>query len=325
MDRVSDRVTADRPCPLTGQLDAEVVATKSREGASLRNVMSLSSGLIYVDPLPIEDLASFYRDEYRVSYKQVVVPKRKHILRAAGVCRERLQHAAGVVKPGMRCLDIGAGGGEWVYYMQTRGCESFGIEPNTGYGTFAKDNYGVDVFLGMYQESVFVRESFDVLSLFQVLEHLAEPVDDLRRMSQYLKTGGLFLIEVPDILFPGMHFDHKWHEGHLFGFDALTLEAVAAKAGLRKISLEVLPGNLFGVFEKSGEDSVPGPDLSGHADAARAALIAGKRDYWKLTETYTRLPKRLVKRMGEKWRSEREADPKAILDSVFDPYGSGGF
>ncbi len=310
-------VTADRPCPLTGARDSEVIATRSRDGSELRNIISLESGIIYVDPLPVRDLATFYREEYRLSYKQTFTPKPKHILRAARACRNRLQRAGEVVRAGMRCLDIGAGGGEWVYYMKTLGCESFGIEPNTGYGTFSKDNYGVDVFLGMYQESDFPRESFDVLSLFHVLEHLADPVEDLRRMSLFLKPGGRFLIEVPDILFPGMRFDHKWHEGHLFGFARPTLEAVAAKAGLRMVGIKASGGNLSGVFEKSGEETLPLPDLSGHAAEAKAALLAGHDHYWSLANTYLKLPVRLARQIEELWVSRRESSPKAILDSVF--------
>ncbi len=315
--RPGDRVLAERPCPLTGGREAVVVAGRDRHGEPLRNVMSLGSGLVYVDPLPVEDLAKFYREDYRVAYKQTFVPKPKHILRAGGVALERLGHSRRAAQAGMRCLDIGAGGGEWVYLMKRLGCESHGIEPNTGYGTFAKDHYGVDVHLGMYQDAALELESFDLLSLFQVLEHLADPVEDLRRMGRFLKTGGLFLIEVPDILFPGMRFDHKWHEGHLFGFDALTLEAVAAKAGLRKRFVEVLPGNLFGVFEKSGEESLPAPDLTGHAERARAALEEGRTHYWTLLDTYAKVPRRLAKRAAEKWASSREKGPKSILDRVY--------
>jgi len=312
-----DRVLADRPCPLTGSREAIVVADLDRHGAPLRNLMSTASGIVYVDPLPVEDLAKFYREDYRVSYKQTFVPKPKHIFRAGGVSLERHGHSRQAAKSGMKTLDIGAGGGESVYLMKKLGCEAYGIEPNLGYGSFAKDHYGVEVFLGMYQEASFEPETFDLLSLYQVLEHLADPVEDLRRMSRFLKTGGLFLIEVPDILFPGMRFDHKWHEGHLFGFDALTLEAVAAKAGLRKRFLTVLPGNLFGVFEKSGEESLPIPDLRGHFEAARAALEEGQARYWTLSGTYTKVPRRLVKRVAEKWISSREKSPRAILDRVY--------
>lgn len=314
---IGDRIETVRPCPLTGHHEAIVVANRDRHGKPLRNVMSTASGLIHVDPLPVEDLAKFYREDYRVSYKQTFVPKPKHILRAGGVALERHGHSRKAAQSGMRTLDIGAGGGEWVYLMKTLGCEARGIEPNLGYGSFAKDQYGVEVFLGMYQDASFEPESFDLLSLYQVLEHLADPVEDLRRMSRFLKTGGLFLIEVPDILFPGMHFDHKWHEGHLFGYDALTLEAVAAKAGLKARFVEVLPGNLFGVFEKSGDESLAGPDLAGHAESARAKLQEGRARYWTLSETYTKVPKRLVKRLEEKWISSREKGPRAILDRVY--------
>ncbi len=319
--RPGDSVLATRPCPLTGGCEAIVVADRDRHGAPLRNVMARGSGLIYVDPLPVEDLAKFYREDYRLSYKQSFVPKAKHIHRAGRVALERLGHSRGAARPGMHTLDIGAGGGEWVYLMKRLGCEARGVEPNLGYGSFAKDHYGVDVFLGMYQETDFAEQSFDLLSLFQVLEHLADPVEDLRRMARYLKPGGLFLVEVPDILFPGMRFEHKWHEGHLHGFDALTLEAVAAKAGLRKRSVEVLPGNLFGVFEKSGEDAVPGPELAGHDEAALAALEQGRGSYWGLADTYLKVPRRAAKRVVEKWRSTRAGAPREILDAVYRKVG----
>lgn len=315
--RSSDRVLSERPCPLTGGREAVVVATRDRHGKPLRNVMSLGGGLVYVDPRPVDDLVKFYREDYRVAYKRTYEPKPKHILRAAEVALERLRHSRQAAQPGMRCLDIGAGGGEWVYLMQRLGCESLGIEPNTGYGSFAKERYGVDVFLGVYQDADLEPETFDLLSLFQVLEHLADPVEDLRRMGRFLRKGGLLLVEVPDILFPGMRFEHKWHEGHLFGFDALTLEAVAAKAGLRKRFVEVLPGNLFGVFEKSGEESLPMPDLDGHAETAAAALERGRTGYWALPQTYAKVPRRLAKQAAETWASAREKEPKAILDRVY--------
>lgn len=317
----SDRVMADRPCPLTGDSRCEVVATRSRDGSPLRNVMSLASGIIYVDPIPIENLARFYKDEYRVSYKNTFVPKPKHILRAGRMALGRLERSSDVIRKGLRCLDIGAGGGEWVHLLKRFGCESFGIEPNTGYGTFAMDNYGADVFLGMYQDAVFERNSFDLLTMFHVLEHLADPVEDLRRLSEFLKPGGHFLIEVPNIMHPGMQFCHKWHEGHLFGFDSLTLEAVAAKAGLKKVRLEVRDGNLFGDFEKAGGESVPVPDLSGHFEAASKELLSARERYWKLPQTYTRLIPRLIGRAREKWTSERLGGPRAILDSVYSGIG----
>jgi len=317
MSTVSQRVQAERPCTITGSSEAEVVATQAREGHDLRNVMNLESGLIYVDPLPIEDLSKFYKEDYRKSYKDVFVPKKKHIYRAGNVAVDRLGHSKGQIKSGIRSLDIGAGGGEWVYLMKRFGNDAYGIEPNQGYGSFARDNYDVEVFLGMYQEAEFERESFDLVTLFQVLEHLADPVEDIRSMSEFLKAGELFVIEVPDILFPGMRIDHKWHDGHLYSFDWVTLEAVAAKAGLKKVSLDVNPGNLYGVFQKVDEE-VEVPDLEGHFEEAKKQLFGGQDSYWSLPETYLKVPKRLVHRTSEYLTANRLDQPRAILDSVYD-------
>lgn len=310
-------IQAERPCPITGSHDAVIVATKAREGHDLRNVMSTASGIIYVDPLPIEDLEEYYRADYRVSYKKAFTPKKKHIYRAGNVALKRYGHSGRLMQPGMKCLDIGAGGGEWVYLLQELGCESCGIEPNTGYGAFARDSYGVEVFLGMYQDAAFEKGSFDVLTLFQVLEHLADPVEDIRAMAEFLKPGGKFVIEVPDILFAGMRFDHKWHDGHLFGFDVLTLEAVAASAGLRTLSVDVLPGNIYGIFEKGEGPAADVPDMTGHAENALAELRSGSNRYWSLPETYLKVPKRLVSRAREKIVSGRLDQPKAILDHLY--------
>jgi len=315
-----EKITADRPCCITGSHDCEIVATKAREGHALRNVICRESGLIYVDPLPIEDLETFYKEDYRKSYKNVVVPKKKHILRAGRVALSRFEQAQGVIESRMRCLDIGAGGGEWVYLLNRLGCDAVGIEPNKGYGGFARETYDVEVFSGMYQESNFEKETFDVLSLFQVLEHLADPVVDIRSMSEYLKPGGKFIIEVPDILFPGMHFDHKWHDGHLYGFDVKTLEAVAARAGLKTVSLKITPGNLYGIFEKPGDsEKVEVPSLEGNFESALEQLDQGRKSYWTMPRTYGKTFRKLSKAINEKSTVASLNSGREILDSIYGP------
>lgn len=310
-------VKAERPCPITGGLDCRVVATKAREGHDLRNVMSRDSGLIYVDPLPIEDLSQFYKEDYRKSYKNVEVPKRKHIYRAGGVALDRWSRLNEYLPAGTRAIDFGAGGGEWAYLLKSRGVDIFGIEPNQGYGGFARDNYDLDLFLGMYQEADVERGTFQVATLFHVLEHLKDPVDDVRNMATFLKDGGHFAIEVPDILYPGMHFDHKWHDGHLFGFDLKTLEGVVAEAGLHTVVLEKEGGNLFGVFQKREGERVKKPDLTGHFDEAQAELETGQRTYWHDSSTYFKVFGKLGRSIEEKRAVAGNSGAREILDNLY--------
>ena len=310
-------LSAERPCPISGETDCRVVATHAREGHELRNVMSLHSGLIYVDPLPIEDLATYYKEDYRKSYKNVETPKKKHIYRAGGVALDRWDRLKKYLRPGTRVIDFGAGGGEWAYLLKSQNVNVFGIEPNQGYGGYARETYQLDLFLGMYQEAEAEPGSFELATLFHVLEHLKDPVKDLHNMSAFLMDGGFFAIEVPDILYPGMRFDHKWHNGHLYGFDLRTLEGAAAAAGLHKVSLAKQGGNLFGVFQRRQFEKVTLPDLSGHPSRAYLDLNRGKRIYWLLPGTYLKVFGKLWRAFREKVAVSRSNSGKEILDRLY--------
>jgi len=310
-------VFAERPCPITGGRECQVVATRAREGHALRNVISKDSGLIYVDPLPIEDLSQFYKEDYRKAYKNVTTPKKKHIFRAGEVALERWGRLKGYLPKGAKAVDFGAGGGEWAYLLKCRGVDIFGIEPNRGYGGFARENYDLNLFLGMYQEANVQRGSFEVATMFHVLEHLKDPVDDIRNMSAFLKDGGYFAIEVPDIFDAAMHFDHKWHDGHLFGFDIKTLECVVNSAGLHTVKLEKWGGNLYGIFQKRDGEKVARPDLNRHCEEALKKLADGRLKYWFFSNTYLKVFRKVCRAIKEKVQVSSKSDVREILDSLY--------
>ncbi len=317
MEQTELIVETTRPCAISGSSKAQVIATKAREGHDLRNVMSLETGLIYVDPLPTQELDTYYKEDYRKEYKKVITPKKKHIYRAGRVALDRWQKLKSHLPKGCRAIDIGAGGGEWSYLLKSRGIDIFGIEPSYGYGNFARETYGLNLFSGMYQEADVERGSYDVVTLFHVLEHLKDPVDDIREMAAFLKEGGVFAIEVPDILYPKMRFDHKWHDGHLYGFDLQTLESVALKAGLTSIRCEREGGNLFGLFRKEGNASAAQPDLSANAERALQALSDGKARYWSFPVTYFKVLAKLGRNIREKVATGSKSGGKEILDALY--------
>jgi SAM-dependent methyltransferase len=313
----TEKTVAERPCPITGGRDCQVVATRAREGHALRNVISMDSGLIYVDPLPIEDLSQFYKEDYRKAYKNVAIPKKKHIIRAGGVALKRWEQLKDFLPRGIKAVDFGAGGGEWAYLLKSRGVEIFGIEPNQGYGGFAREHYGLNLFLGMYQEANLEKGAYEVATLFHVLEHLKDPVDDIRNLSAFLKDGGYFAIEVPDILHAAMRFDHKWHDGHLFGFDIKTLAGVVNSAGLHTVKLEKQGGNLFGIFQKREGEKVVQPDLRGHSKEALQEMAEGRRKYWFFPNTYLKIFCKAGRAIKEKILVSSKKDGRGILDSLY--------
>jgi hypothetical protein len=85
-----------------------------------------------------EEVARFYRDDYRRLYKGTITPKPRHVYRAINAALDRYQAVSACFEPQGAHLDLGAGGGEYVYLLKKKGFRVEGIEPSTGYAFHAK-------------------------------------------------------------------------------------------------------------------------------------------------------------------------------------------
>ena len=319
-------VTTTRPCPLTGARQAHVVAEVDRHGAPLRNVCWTDSGFIGVDPIPIEDVSAFYKNEYRQQYKGSFTPQNRHVLRAARCALDRFErikaHLPQSPSP-LRTLDAGASSGEFVYLMKKLGHTAEGIEPHVGYATHASSSLGLNVTNCTFSEFPPKTDAFELVTLFHVLEHLEFPVIDLLRLRNMLDGKGIFVIEVPNILYRGMKFCHKWHKGHLNGFTAASLKLTAAMAGLEAIECGEIGdgGNLFGVFRIAVPLSLDEAraQLVGHADRAIAAIrLNSNADYYSRWDTWAKIPRKLSTQIEERRVAAQHPNAAAILNSVYE-------
>lgn len=82
--------------------------------------------------------------------------------------------------------------------------------------------------------------AYDVITLFHVLEHLAEPLRYLEKLKQHLKPGGMILVEVPNVedallsLYQSAAFaDFTYWYCHIYMYSNITLCKLAEKAALR--------------------------------------------------------------------------------------------
>lgn len=102
-------------------------------------------------------------------------------------------------KPSGELLDLGAGKGDFVSLSKKNGYEAKGIEPSPRFCEYARESYGVQVEQGyLGHGDHFKGESFDAISLFHVLEHVASPQELLMTIARYLKDDGVVYIEVPN-------------------------------------------------------------------------------------------------------------------------------
>jgi SAM-dependent methyltransferase len=100
------------------------------------------------------------------------------------------------VRPG-RLLDVGCGTGGFVKIAKDAGWEAFGVELSESAANCAVER-GVQVRAGTLEEQHFPPDYFDVVTLWDVLEHLPDPSKELMEIYRILKLDGFVVIRVPN-------------------------------------------------------------------------------------------------------------------------------
>jgi 2-polyprenyl-3-methyl-5-hydroxy-6-metoxy-1,4-benzoquinol methylase len=317
MSTPATMIQATRACPISSSKDAYVVCSKDRHGKPLRNIISVNSGLIYVDPVPFENTEEFYKTEYRKSYKGVHSPKPKHVYRAGKVAMGRFSRLSKYLPEGAKCLDAGSSSGEFVYLLRKREFVAEGVEANIPYAQYSQAELGIPVSISPFSEFQ-TDQKFDLITMFHVLEHLENPVRDLSYLGGFLKPGGKLVIEVPNILYPDMAFSHKWHPGHLFSFTDKTLSLLLEKSGFKTISCSPVGdgGNLWGVFEFDALSYPLRTQASMHAKTIYKELSKGRILYYLHLWNYLKFISKgfglIEEKIGAGGKNGRE-----ILDHIY--------
>jgi SAM-dependent methyltransferase len=97
-------------------------------------------------------------------------------------------------------LEVGSGAGYFLERLKQQGKEVRGIELNAAAAAFARQREIPVEAISIEDFAVNHRDSFEAVCLFQVIEHVAAPVDFLRHAIACLKSGGLLILCVPNMM-----------------------------------------------------------------------------------------------------------------------------
>lgn len=308
------------PCNLCESADAEQIRTQDRHGAYLRSVICKQCGLVWTDPRPEpEKVREFYAQEYRLDYKGTYQPKPKHTYRSGKVALDRFRRLRDVLKPGMRVLDVGAGGGEVVYVLRAMGYDATGFEPNEGYARYAAEVLGLPVRQGFHQDCPVEPASQDVVTMFHMVEHLESPFDALRNVHGWLRPDGLLVVEVPNAEAVCQQPHTQFHRGHLYHFNLPTLEKMGERAGFKLVSRFTSEdgGNIMVVLRKS---SIPAPSswaIPGNYERV-ASILRGHTALRHVLSrhVFMRPFRKIVSGLAEQRGVRKYRSPRDILDAV---------
>jgi len=137
---------------------------------------------------------------------------------------------------GRRLLDVGCHIGVFLEIAAAHGWEAWGVEPSRWAVGVARSR-GLRVVEGTLREAAFPDAWFDVVTMWDVIEHLTDPLGELREVHRILKPGGWMVIHTMDIESPFARLlGPRWPwlmEMHLYYFSRRTLRAMLEKAGFR--------------------------------------------------------------------------------------------
>jgi len=126
----------------------------------------------------------------------------------------------------LKVLDIGCGRAGLLRSLQQSGCDCHGTERATFPDT--DQLQGLQVFTGSLNEAAYKSGSFDIVSIWHVLEHLDDPFEALDEIARVTRSGGLLAVAVPNFsswqskLFKSAWF-HLDLPRHLYHFDVHSL------------------------------------------------------------------------------------------------------
>ena len=146
-----------------------------------------------------------------------------------------------IPKPGAKVLDIGTAGGSFLVAAEKFGYEAIGLEPSLKLVEAAKKKK-LNVFHGTIESNNLDKRYYDMVCLWDVLEHVCNPREALIASSKLLKPNGIILINYPDVgtlqakIF-GKYF--WWYLSvHLHYFTKDTIKKLAKVCGFKVVHFQ---------------------------------------------------------------------------------------
>jgi len=245
------------PCNLCGSDDAESLFTRGdlstgRDG-TFTIVRCRKCGLQYLNPRPTQESILFY---YPPSYPCYTVYDKEEISNPLRIwwrdyIINKYCRAVRRFKQSGRILDVGCATGRFLNTMRNSGdWECHGVELNPEIAGEGAARYGFCIKSGTVFDVEYEPGFFDVVTLWDVIEHVQDPLRTLRHVTGLLKQDGLIALTTPvsDAL-GGKLFGRYWvgYEipRHFYFFSTASLETLVGHAGLNIISRRVLQGSDF--------------------------------------------------------------------------------
>jgi SAM-dependent methyltransferase len=196
-------------------------------------------GLVYTDPRPVAaSLPAIYGEQYYHSTDSVVCGYDDYLGEKPNIVRSferRLRIVEHYVQP-QALLDVGCSFGFLLEMAQARGWRAKGVELSPFAGEYARQR-GLDVRTGGLPGAHFESNEFQLVTLWDVIEHVPDPQATLQEIRCVLAPGGVLSLITPNRgslharLMSGRWVEYQKPDEHLYFFSVRTLSAMLRQNG----------------------------------------------------------------------------------------------
>ncbi len=226
-----------------------------------RIVKCTKCGLVRTDPYPTNSLY-FQRNLYDFFHcpKKIDVDRKKNNLssRIQDHFQQKLARSHQKIYPERLELlkrytvhrdifEVGFGDGKFLALLRDKGWMVSGLELSKNAYLKAKEKYQLDLDWGTIEEKKYRKESFNLVTMHMVLEHVHKPVHLLKSLHRLLKKRGILIIQVPNFAsLQSKIFRDKWYPlrlpHHIYHYTPRTLERLLMKASFQVIAVSSRAG-----------------------------------------------------------------------------------
>jgi 2-polyprenyl-3-methyl-5-hydroxy-6-metoxy-1,4-benzoquinol methylase len=206
------------------------------------NIVGCSScGLIFNAVMPSgQELAKIYTEEYYKSRDSLERGYSNYLEDSSNIVKTAKRRIKDIekFKADGSLLDVGCAFGFFLDVARERGWKVTGVEISQFAAEYAVRQLGLNVIHHNIESWECQAGSYDVITMWDLLEHLRNPFDTLQKLASALKEDGILVLSTPDVdSLPAKIMKEKWlgwklQNEHLYYFSPTTLDRMLLSAGL---------------------------------------------------------------------------------------------
>ena len=237
----------------------------------------------FTNPIPTEDtIGDYYKSENYVSHsgtKKGFVNRVYHIVRSRAI--KQKENLAAKYSKEKVILDIGCGTGDFLGYCKSQNWKTLGLEPDQSARKIALESNAIEAkdLSHLYEIE---SNTFDVISMWHVLEHVYNLNEDIEQYKKILKKEGVLIVAVPNCSSKDAeHYKSSWAAYdlpiHLYHFRPDNMKQLFSKHGMEVV--EILPMKFDSYYISMVSEKYKGGNIfSGFINGLKSNMAANSKN-----------------------------------------------